>query len=38
VNCVQYMDAHSDVGALGVRMIDGKGKFLPEKQARATYS
>jgi GT2 family glycosyltransferase len=32
VNCVQYMDAHSDVGALGVRMIDGKGKFLPESK------
>ncbi|MEO1437611.1 MAG: glycosyltransferase family 2 protein, partial [Bacteroidota bacterium] len=27
---VQYLDEHSDVGALGVRMIDGQGQFLPE--------
>lgn len=30
--CVQYMDAHPDTGGLGVRMIDGKGKFLPESK------
>jgi GT2 family glycosyltransferase len=30
--CVNYMDLHSQVGALGVRMIDGKGKFLPESK------
>ncbi len=30
--CVDYMDVHGDVGGLGVRMIDGKGKFLPESK------
>lgn len=27
-----FMDAHSDAGGLGVKMIDGKGKFLPESK------
>ncbi len=30
--CVRFMDAHPEVGALGVRMIDGSGKFLPESK------
>jgi len=30
--CVQFMDAHPGAGALGVRMIDGSGKFLPESK------
>ena len=30
--CIQYMDEHSEVGGLGVRMIDGKGHFLPESK------
>lgn len=29
---VKFMDAHSDAGALGVKMIDGKGNFLPESK------
>jgi GT2 family glycosyltransferase len=29
---VQFMDDHKDAGGLGVRMIDGKGKFLPESK------
>lgn len=29
---VDFMDAHSDAGGLGVRMLDGKGKFLPESK------
>lgn len=29
---VAYMDTHPDVGGLGVRMVDGKGKFLPESK------
>ena len=29
---VSYMDAHPKVGGLGVRMVDGKGKFLPESK------
>jgi GT2 family glycosyltransferase len=32
LKCVSYMDEHASVGALGVRMIDGKGKFLPESK------
>ncbi len=27
-----FMDTHPDAGALGVRMIDGKGTFLPESK------
>jgi GT2 family glycosyltransferase len=30
--CVEYMEFVPEVGALGVRMIDGKGKFLPESK------
>ncbi|MEL6989147.1 MAG: glycosyltransferase, partial [Bacteroidota bacterium] len=29
---VQFMDQTKDCGALGVRMIDGSGKFLPESK------
>lgn len=30
--CIDFMDNHPDAGGLGVRMIDGKGKFLPESK------
>ena len=30
--CINFMGAHHDAGALGVKMIDGKGKFLPESK------
>jgi GT2 family glycosyltransferase len=30
--CIVFMDSHPDAGALGVRMIDGEGKFLPESK------
>jgi O-antigen biosynthesis protein len=30
--CLGYMDIHHDVGCLGVKMIDGTGKFLPESK------
>lgn len=29
---VHYMDEHPEVGGLGVRMVDGKGVFLPESK------
>lgn len=29
---VAFMDSHPDAGGLGVKMIDGKGKFLPESK------
>ena len=29
---VSFMDLHPDAGGLGVKMIDGKGKFLPESK------
>lgn len=29
---VDYMDVNPQVGGLGVRMVDGKGKFLPESK------
>jgi len=30
--CFEYMENNEDAGALGVRMIDGKGQFLPESK------
>lgn len=30
--CIQYMDTHPEAGALGCRLIDGKGVFLPESK------
>ena len=30
--CLGFMDAHPDAGGLGVKMIDGKGNFLPESK------
>jgi len=32
VRCIRFMDEHPDAGALGVKMIDGKGNFLPESK------
>ncbi len=29
---IAFMDTHSDAGALGVKMVDGSGKFLPESK------
>ncbi|MFM7644932.1 MAG: glycosyltransferase family 2 protein [Sphingomonadales bacterium] len=30
--CIAYMDSHPQTGGLGVRMLDGKGRFLPESK------
>ena len=30
--CLDFMDSQPDSGGLGVKMIDGKGKFLPESK------
>lgn len=30
--CTHFMDEHPDAGCLGVKMIDGKGNFLPESK------
>lgn len=30
--CKEYMDNHTDVSCLGVKMIDGKGRYLPESK------
>jgi GT2 family glycosyltransferase len=30
--CIEFMNSHTDAGALGVRMTDGDGKFLPESK------
>jgi GT2 family glycosyltransferase len=32
VKCLDFMEVHPEVGGLGVRMIDGSGKFLPESK------
>lgn len=30
--CISFMDANPNSGGLGVKMVDGKGKFLPESK------
>ncbi|HEY3385487.1 MAG TPA: glycosyltransferase, partial [Saprospiraceae bacterium] len=30
--CIQFMESHLDAGAIGVRMLDGSGRFLPESK------
>ncbi|MFA7081955.1 MAG: glycosyltransferase [Bacteroidales bacterium] len=30
--CIDFMDSHPDCGGLGVKMIDGRGKYLPESK------
>ncbi|MDE6105963.1 MAG: glycosyltransferase family 2 protein, partial [Bacteroidales bacterium] len=30
--CLAFMDAHPEAGGLGVRMLDGNGRFLPESK------
>lgn len=32
VRCLSYMEQHPEAGALGCRLIDGKGQFLPESK------
>jgi O-antigen biosynthesis protein len=32
LSCISFMDGHPDAGATGVRMINGKGKYLPESK------
>lgn len=32
--CFDFMETHPEAGALGVRMIDGAGKFLPESKRK----
>ncbi|MBC7848648.1 MAG: glycosyltransferase family 2 protein [Chitinophagaceae bacterium] len=31
-NSIQFLQSSSDIGAVGVRMIDGSGKYLPESK------
>jgi GT2 family glycosyltransferase len=30
--CIAFLDANADAGALGIRMVDGSGTFLPESK------
>lgn len=30
--CIAFMESHPEAGSLGVKMLDGKGKFLPESK------
>ncbi|WP_165958135.1 glycosyltransferase family 2 protein [Segetibacter sp. 3557_3] len=32
LKCLAFMCSHKEAGALGVRMVDGSGKFLPESK------
>jgi len=32
LRCLAFFDAHAEAGALGVRMIDGTGRYLPESK------
>ncbi len=31
-SCIEHMDAHPQAGGLGVKMVDGRGNFLPESK------
>lgn len=30
--CISFLDSHPDAGGLGVKMLDGRGNFLPESK------
>ena len=30
--CIDFMNMHTDAGAIGIRMINGEGRFLPESK------
>lgn len=32
LKCTEFMNSHPDAGAVGVRMMNGEGKFLPESK------
>lgn len=32
IKCFRFMEEHVDAGAVGVKMVDGKGEFLPESK------
>lgn len=32
IKCIRFMDSHNDAGALGVKMVNGDGEFLPESK------
>lgn len=32
IKCISFMDEHPEAGALGVKMMDGSGQFLPESK------
>ena len=32
INCFEFMKSHPDAGALGIRMTDSEGRFLPESK------
>jgi O-antigen biosynthesis protein len=32
IKCIKFMDSHPEAGAMGVKMIDGDGKYLPESK------
>jgi GT2 family glycosyltransferase len=32
IKCCNFLEAHPDAGGLGVKMLDGKGNFLPESK------
>jgi N-acetylglucosaminyl-diphospho-decaprenol L-rhamnosyltransferase len=31
-NCISFLESHTNAGAIGVKMIDGSGNFLPESK------
>lgn len=32
IKTIEFMDSHPEAGGLGVKMVDGKGRFLPESK------
>lgn len=35
--CIRFMDEHPQAGGLGVKMVDGNGRFLPESKRGIPY-
>ena len=35
--CIDFMQKHTDAGAIGIRMINGEGRFLPESKRAFHY-
>jgi O-antigen biosynthesis protein len=35
---IEFMQAHPEAGGLGIKMVDGKGNYLPESKRGLSYA